>query len=59
MIKHLFSIAAALFAATMVAQAATPISPADKGIVYTGRVNFTNPESVSYTHLTLPTITRV
>ena len=45
MIKHLFSIAAALFAATMVAQAATPISPADKGIVYTGRVNFTNPES--------------
>ena len=44
--KYLFSIVVAAFmAAPVVAEAATHISPSDKGIVYAGRVNFTNPES--------------
>ena len=46
MTKKFLTIAAVMLAASMTAAlAATRISPADKGIVYTGRVNFTNPES--------------
>ena len=41
--KRILSIAVALMAATLAAHAAILVSPADKGIVYTGRVNFSNP----------------
>lgn len=46
MIKKFLSITAiALMAAASVASAANRISPANKEIVYSGRVNFSNPES--------------